>query len=162
MAVKRAGASARAGSSASAQFAEFLARYSSAVATCARGVLTRLRKQVPGAVELVYDNYNALVVGFGATERASEAVLSIALYPRWVTLFFLDGKKLSDPHGLLEGDGKIVRRLTLEGATHVDRPAVKALIRQAVRAADPPIDARAKRRMVIKSVSGRQRARRPS
>ena len=57
------------------RFAGFLARYSPAVAACARGVLVRLRKQVPGAVELVYDNYNALVVGFGATERASDAVL---------------------------------------------------------------------------------------
>jgi hypothetical protein len=144
------------------QFAAFLARYSPAVAACARGVLSRLRRQVPGAVELVYDNYNTLVIGLGATERASDAVLSVALYPRWVTLFFLDGKQLVDPRGLLEGDGKIVRRLTLEDAAHVDRPAVKALIRQAVRAADPPIDARGRRRMVIKSVSKSQRSRRPS
>ena len=144
------------------RFAGFLARYSPAVAACARGVLVRLRKQVPGAVELVYDNYNALVVGFGATERASDAVLSVALYPRWVTLFFLDGKRLKDPAGLLEGDGKLVRRITLAGPTHLDRPAVMALVRQAVRAADPPIDARAKRRMVIKSVSKKQRPRRPA
>jgi len=139
-----------------------LARYSPAVAACARGVLARLRKQVPGAVELVYDNYNALVVGFGASERAGDAVLSIALYPRWVTLFFLEGRALADPHGLLEGEGKQVRRLTLAAAADVDRPAVRALIRQAVRAADPPIDPAARRRMVIRSVSAKQRARRPA
>jgi len=162
VAVKRGGATARTGSSVAAQFAAFLAPYAPDVRACARGVLTRLRRQVPGAVELVYDNYNALVIGFGATERASDAVLSVALYPRWATLFFLDGKRLADPHELLEGDGKVVRRLTLADAAHVDRPAVKALIRQAVRAADPPIDARARRRMVIKSVSKKQRSRRPS
>ena len=65
----------------------------------AKAAVARMRKYVPDAVELVYDNYNALVVGFGPTERASEAVLSIALYPRWVTLFFLQGARLSDPRG---------------------------------------------------------------
>jgi hypothetical protein len=148
--------------SVAAQFAGFLARYSPGVAACARAVLVRLRKQVPGAVELVYDNYNGLVIGFGATERASDAVLSVALYPRWVALFFLDGKRLADPTGLLEGDGKIVRRITLAAPADLDRPGVKALIRQAVRGADPPLDAGARRRMVIKSVSKKQRARRPT
>ncbi len=138
-----------------------LALYDPAIARTARGVLARLRKQLPGAVELVYDNYNALVVGFGATERASDAVLSVALYPRWVTLFFLDGRKLVDPKGLLEGDGKQVRRITLAGAADVESAAVRALIRQAVRAASPPIDAHGKRRMIIKSVSKQQRPRRP-
>ncbi len=138
-----------------------LALYDPAIARTARGVLARLRKQLPGAVELVYDNYNALVVGFGATERASDAVLSVALYRRWVTLFFLDGRKLVDPKGLLEGDGKQVRRITLAGAADVESAAVRALIRQAVRAASPPIDAHGKRRMIIKSVSKQQRPRRP-
>ena|SRR5438105_2821045 len=147
--------------STAAQFSAMLARYSPPVAACARGVLARLRRQVPGAVELVYDNYNALVVGFGASERASEAVLSVALYPRWVTLFFLDGRALRDPGGLLEGDGKLVRRIMLAAAADLDRPAVRALVRQAVRAADPPIDARGKRRMVIRAVSKQQRPRSP-
>jgi len=162
MALKRAGPTRSGASSPAVRFAAMLARYSPAVAACARGVLARLRKQVPGAVELVYDNYNALVVGFGANERAGDTVLSIALYPRLVTLFFLDGRTLADPHGLLEGDGKRVRRLTLGGPAHVDRPAVRALIRQAVRGADPPIDPAARRLMVIRSVSAKQRARRPA
>jgi hypothetical protein len=60
----------------------------------AKAAVARMRKYVPDSVELVYDNYNALVVGFGPTERAAEAVLSIALYPRGVTLFFLQGARL--------------------------------------------------------------------
>ena len=69
------------------EFAAFLAKYDAPIAVTARRALTKMRKLVPGAVELVYDNYNALVIGFGATERASDAILSIALYPRWVTCF---------------------------------------------------------------------------
>jgi len=51
-----------------------------------------MRARLPGAVELVYDNHNALAIGFGPTERASDAVFSIALFPRWVSLFFLRGR----------------------------------------------------------------------
>jgi hypothetical protein len=109
----------------------------------------------------VYDNYNALVVGFGPSERASEAIVSIALYPRWVTLFFLHGAGLADPKGLLKGSGHRVRHVVLSDVTVLDRPPVRALIRQALAAGPRPIDPRARRRMVIRAVSAKQRPRRP-
>ena len=121
-----------------------------------------MRKYVPGAVELVYDNYNALVVGFGPSEHASEAVVSLALYPRWVTLFFLQGAGLADPTGLLKGSGRRVRHIVLSDVTVLDRPPVRALIRQALAAAPRPIDPKARRRMVIRAVSAKQRPRRPA
>ena len=43
----------------------FLDKYSPAVATLARACLAKMRARLPGAVQLVYDNYNALVIGFG-------------------------------------------------------------------------------------------------
>jgi hypothetical protein len=144
------------------QWAAFLAKYDPAIAAVAKAALARLRRYVPGAVELVYDNYNALVVGFGPSERASEAVLSIAVYPRWVTLFFLQGARLADPAGLLEGAGTRVRHIVLGDVAVLDQPAVRALIRQALAAAPRPIDGRARRRMVIRAVSAKQRPRRPA
>src|SRR5262245_59090891 len=106
----------------------FMARYSPEVAALARAALDKLRERLPGAIEMVYDNYNALVVGFGPTDRPSEAVLSIALYPRWVTLFFLHGAKFPDPQRRLKGSGKQVRQIRLEDETTLDEPAVRALI----------------------------------
>jgi hypothetical protein len=145
-----------------AQLAEFLSRYSPSVATEVRGALTRLRRLVPGAVEMVYDNYNALVIGFGPTERASDAVLSIAAYPRWVTLFFLqDGPLLPDPEGLLKGAGAIVRHIRLESAADLDRPAIRALVKVALARADVKVDPKGTRRQVIKSISPKKRPRRP-
>ncbi|HEU0093390.1 MAG TPA: hypothetical protein VFS78_14835 [Vicinamibacteria bacterium] len=144
------------------QWAAFLSKYDPAIAARAKAAVARMRKSVPGAVELVYDNYNALVVGFGPSERASEAVLSIALYPRWVTLFFLQGARLSDPARLLKGAGKRVRHIVLTDLAILDEPAVRGLIGQAVATAPRPIDARARRRMVIRSVSAKQRSRRPA
>ena len=80
----------------------------------AKAVLKKMRARLPGAVELVYDNYNALVIGFGPNERASDAVFSIALYPKWINLFFLYGAMLEDPKEILRGSGKQVRRLLLK------------------------------------------------
>jgi hypothetical protein len=144
------------------QWAAFLARYDPAIGAVAKAAVARMRTYVPGAVELVYDNYNALVVGFGPSERASEAVMSIALYPCWVTLFFLQGARLTDPAGLLKGAGTRVRHIVLGDVAVLDQPAVRALIRQALAAAPRPIDARARRRMVIRAVSAKQRPRRPA
>lgn len=80
---------------------------------------------MPGAVELVYDNYNALATGFAATERASDAVVSLALYPRRVSLFFLQGARLTDPQKVLHGGGKIVRHVVLKSADDLDAHAIR-------------------------------------
>ena len=145
-----------------AQFDGFLAKYDPEVAAEAVAALERLRAQVPGAVEMVYDNYNALVFGFGATEKPSEAVLSIAVMPRWVTLCFLTGAKLPDPHGLLRGSGNIVRNVRLGSAADVDRPEIRELIAYAVASSPQPFDTAGPGRMVIKSISAKQRPRRPA
>jgi len=144
------------------QIAKFLARFTPAMSQLALDCRKALRKRMPTAVELVYDNYNALVFGFGPSERASEAILSIALYPRWVTLFFLQGTRLDDPARLLKGAGTRVRHVILSDVAILDEPALRGLIRQAIATAPRPIDARAPRRMVIRSVSARQRPRRPA
>ena len=49
--------------------------------------------------------YNALAIGFGPTDRASEAICSLAVFPRWVSFFLMQGARLPDPHHLLKGKG---------------------------------------------------------
>lgn len=145
------------------QLGRFLKKYSPTVAADARAALTRMRQLVPGAVEMVYDNYNALVIGFGPTERASEGVVSLAIFPRWVTLCFIqNGPEIPDPTGLLKGSGSVVRHITLDSAKDLEKPAIRTLIKEALALADVPIDPAARRRMVIKSISAKQRPRRPS
>jgi hypothetical protein len=81
------------------QISIFLRKYTPAVEAQLREARTRLRAMFPRGFELVYDNYNALVFGISPTERTSDAFISVAGYPRWVTLFFLHGADLRDPHG---------------------------------------------------------------
>ncbi|HEU0175429.1 MAG TPA: hypothetical protein VFV58_14300, partial [Blastocatellia bacterium] len=66
------------------QLANFIAKYTPEIGARCQATLAKMRDRLPGAIELVYDNYNALVIGFSPTERASDAIFSIALYPRWV------------------------------------------------------------------------------
>jgi uncharacterized protein DUF1801 len=120
-----------------------------------------MRRLTPGAIEFVYDNYNALVVGFGPTERPSDAILSIALYPRWVNLYFLDGALLDDPTGTLKGSGARVRTVRLSSAADLDAPSLRALIAQALAAADPPLNRRQPRKTIVRAVAAKQRSRRP-
>jgi hypothetical protein len=141
------------------QLAGFMAKYGPEVVRVARSARRKLRSLLPGAHELVYDNYNALAIGFGPTERASDAILSIALYPRWVSLFFLRGVGLPDPAGLLRGSGNRVRSIKLDHASLLDSAAVRKLIKVAVAKHPVAIDPRQRRRLIIKSISAVQRPR---
>jgi len=144
------------------QLEHFLDKYEAVIAARARACIAGLRRRLPTATEVVYDNYNALVIGFGPSERASEAIFSIAVYPRWVTLFFLQGANLPDPEGLLRGHGAKVRHIVLNDAKELKTPPVEALISAGLAAAKKALDPKAKRSLVIKSVSLKQRPRRPT
>jgi len=145
-----------------AQLESFFKKYTPAIAAQGRAIRARMSELLPGAVHIVYDNYNALVIGFGPSERASEASFSIALYPRWVNLFFLQGAGLPDPQKLLKGSGKIVRNIVLKSPEDLDLPPVRALMAAALRRADVGIDPNAPGKLVIRSISAKQRPRRPA
>src|SRR5207244_9622839 len=113
------------------QLDAFISKYATEIAAQARAVLGKMRAFLPGAIELVYDNFNALAIGFGTTERTSDAVVSIAVFPRWISLFFLHGANLADPNHLLNGQGKAGRHIVVYSPETLDMPAVHALMVQA-------------------------------
>ncbi len=144
-----------------AQLESFIVRFSDAVAARMRSARAEMRALLPGAVELVYDNYNALAVGYAPSERASTIVFSIAAYPRWVSLFLVGGPQLKDPEGLLRGSGGTMRHVVLDAPDRLQDPAVQDMICQALILASDPFDPAQPARTVIKSISARQRPRRP-
>jgi hypothetical protein len=115
-----------------------------------RAVLAKLRKLLPGAVEMVYDKSNSLVIGFCPTEKASAVINSIAVYRKWINLYFFEGDTLPDPEGLLQGTGTMVRSIRITDARELDRPAVRALITEARKRAAPPLNPKARRKVVIR------------
>jgi hypothetical protein len=152
---------------AQAQLDSFLSKYDPEVETVARRALGKMRKLMPGAIEMVYDNYNWLVIGFSPTERPSEAIFSIVLPAGRVTLCFLQGAGLPDPAKRLAGTGTVVRNIRLYDAGepdgHVlDDPEVLALINVALNRAKVPMPVGARRKLVIRAISAKQRPRRPA
>lgn len=145
-----------------AQLDGFLAKFLPEVAALARSLLAAMTARIPGAQILVYDNYNALAIGFSPSEKAGQALLSLAVFPRWVTLCFLQGAGLPDPHALLKGEGSRVRHVRLETREKLDDPRIQTLIDAALERAAPPFDPAAPTRLVIKSISAKQRPRRPA
>ena len=145
-----------------AEIASFLGKYTPELRRTFAAARVKMRVLFPRGFELVYDNYNALVFGYSATERASAALVSIAGYPKWVTLFFLKGSVLADPTRRLEGSGKTVRGIRLASPETLDEPDVKALLVDAMRSQTSAFAQAPALRTVVKSVSGKQRPRRPA
>jgi len=142
------------------QLAGFIAKYDPGVARLARGCRATLRKRLPTAHELVYDNYQFLAIGYSASDRASDCLVSLAVSPKGVALSFYYGASLPDPQGLLLGSGTQNRFVRLESAASLRAPAIEALIRAAIAQADTPLPKRGRGALTIKSVSAKQRPRR--
>jgi hypothetical protein len=144
------------------QIDSFLAKYTPKMEKLGRAALAKMRKRLPNAIEFVYDNYNALVFGFGPNERPSDAIFSIALFPDHAALCFLQGAKLPDPHKRLRGSGNVVRNVRVDDVSVLDDPQVVTLIDEALARANVQMDAKQKRKLIIRSISAKQRPRRPA
>jgi len=143
------------------QVASFIAKFDPAIAKLTRSCRSVVRKRYPSAIELVYDNYNALAIGYSPTEKTSEVVFSLAVYARGLNLYFMYGRSLPDPNGLLQGSGTQGAFIRLESVATLDEPKVIDLIQRAVKRQKPTFSAKGKGYTVVKSISAKQRPRRP-
>jgi hypothetical protein len=140
-----------------------IAKFSPSIRAIAKAALARLRALLPGATEFVYDNYNALVVGFGPNDRPSDAVFSVVIYPRQVNLGFIHGAVLDDPDKVLQGSGTQFRHIKLiPDASVLNRPEVRAVMMKAIQDAEVPFDPDRKRTVSLRMITRRQRPRRPT
>ncbi len=140
--------------------AAFIAKFDPKVANVIRKCRAELRRLLPTSIELVYDNYNFFVIGYAATERASDCIVSIATAANGVGLSFYWGATLPDPNKLLLGAGKQNRFLRLPTSEPLRSPEVLTLIRAAVAQAKTPLPTTGGGYTVIKSISIKQRPRR--
>jgi len=142
------------------QLASFIDKFDPKHAALIRSVRKALRKRLPTANELVYDNYNFFVIGYCSTERPSDCVVSIAAGANGVGLSFYYGASLPDPHKLLLGSGSQNRFIRLESVATLANPGVEDLIAAAIAQAESPLPARGKGKLVIRSISKKQKPRR--
>ena len=139
----------------------FAEKYEPHIAAQFLACIERLRARMPGADVMIYDDYQGLVAGFGPPTRVSDAVLSVLALPKHVTLCFLRGAGLDDPDGVLKGGGSRVRHVRLSGPEMLEDEAIAALIDQALERTPVAVPDSPPGVMVVKSVSAKQRPRRP-
>lgn len=146
--------------SAATQVASFIAKFDPANAKLIRACRSMMRKRLPTANELVYDNYNFLAIGYSASERASDCVVSLACGSNGVSLSFYYGATLPDPDGILLGSGNQNRFVRLPSPATLKEPPVERLLRAALAQAKTPMPASGRGRTIVKSISTKQRPRR--
>jgi hypothetical protein len=142
------------------QLASFIDKFEPETAALIRECRSEMRRLLPSAIELVYDNYNFFVIGYASSERASDCIVSIAAAANGISLSFYYGVKLADPECLLQGSGTQNRFIRVPGVATLRIPEVVALIRAAVAAGTYPLARQGIGHTVIKSVSAKQRPRR--
>jgi hypothetical protein len=141
------------------QLAGFINKFDSKHAALIRSVRKALRKRLPSANELVYDNYNFFVIGYCSTERPSDCIVSITAAANGVGLSFYYGATLPDPRKLLLGSGKQNRFIRIESASTLARPEVDELIAAAIAQSENSLPKTGKGKLVIRSISKKQKSR---
>jgi Domain of unknown function (DU1801) len=148
------------GGNAERQLAAFIRKFSPVDQRLIRAVRSGLRKQFPTANELVYDNYNFFVIGYSPTERPSDAIVSMAARANGVGLCFIHGARLPDPNHVLLGTGNQTRFMRIDSPQVLERQEVKALVAAAIAQARTPLPVVGRGKLIIRSVSAKQRPRR--
>ena len=141
------------------QLRHFIAKFDPRHRTLIRTARNALRRRFPTAFELAYDNYNFFVIGYSPTERPSDAIVSLTGAANGVGLCFIRGASLRDPHHVLLGSGKQTRFIRLDSADVLARPEVELLLAAAIAQSKTPLRRVGRGRLIIRSVSAKQRPR---
>ena len=111
---------------------EFLYRYDRAVQTLALGLRTVVHDEMAPCHEYIFEMKSKVVLLYGSTEHViTDGICSISVYRRHVSLGFTCGADLKDPAGVLQGSGTLMRHLTIKKLSELDRPEIRAFLRQA-------------------------------
>ncbi|MGI8783272.1 MAG: DUF1801 domain-containing protein [Acidobacteriota bacterium] len=111
---------------------EFLCRYDPAVQALAHGLRTVVHEEMTPCHEYIFEMRSKVVLLYGATQRVVEdGICHINVFARHVNLGFQRGTDLDDPGGVLQGTGKAMRHINLKKLSDLDRPEIRAYLRQA-------------------------------
>src|SRR5262245_8609089 len=87
---------------------------------------------MPAAVEVLSIRDRTAIYGHNPAMRDRDQLVYIALPRGWARLGFYYGSELSDPAGLLEGEGKRLRHIKVRSEADLQSPAVRELVRLAM------------------------------
>ena len=118
----------------------------------------------PGANELIYDNYNALSLGWSLTDKVGHNICSIAIYRsnQNVHFGFYWGNELSDPDKILLGEGNQYRYILVTDKKKFPKEYMRDLVNESFanslsKVKDPKQILHGQ--TIVKSISGKKRER---
>lgn len=86
----------------------------------------------PNTNELIYDNYNAVAVGWSPTDRVGHTFCSIAVGSnKYVHFGFYRGSQIADPEKMLLGKGNQYRYITVSNKDDFPKAYIKKLMKEA-------------------------------
>lgn len=131
MADKAAGITGKASTKAqTAAFAALVERCSSDVRDLARRARELVVTVMPDVVETVWPDQGTASYGVGP-KKMSEHFVYFTFAKSHLGFGFYYGADLPDPAGLLEGEGKAMRRVKIASREELERPALTALLKAA-------------------------------
>ena len=85
----------------------------------------------PESNELIYDNYNALAVGWSVTDKLGHTFCSIAAFSEFVHFGFYWGSQIADPEKKLLGKGKQYRYIVIRDKNEFPKTYIRQLLKEA-------------------------------
>ena len=114
------------------QLETFLDPYSDNIRMLAMKLRDFLTSLVPQANELIWDNYNAVAMAYSKSEKLKDAFCHIAVYAKHVNFGFNRGVELTKTSIELEGQGKLIRHLSVKDFQAFPKDEITPMIWEAV------------------------------
>lgn len=111
-------------------FEDVIVEVSPEMQEIAHAIRALLAEIMPGITEVPWGQQKTAGYGVGE-KKLSEHFAYIAPYKKHVNLGFMYGADLTDPEGLLEGTGKVLRHIKIRALDEVERPAIRKLLEEA-------------------------------
>src|ERR1035438_8507276 len=92
----------------------FLKRFDPEVRDLALALREVVISEMRPCQEWICDVKYTVAIGYGPTEKVSDTIVTITSYTRHVNLAFNRGALLENPHGLLQGKGKLFRFIPMK------------------------------------------------
>ncbi len=131
------------------EYLRLLLPYSDAVRELVLAARKLILEEAPRASEFIYAVYT-IADHFTFTQRPGDSFVYTTTHGNWVNLGFPFGSLLPDPHGILRGEGKLIRHVRIAQASDLEALGVRELIRAAIAQAERPDGEAEKPRTVVR------------
>jgi Domain of unknown function (DU1801) len=111
---------------------EFLFPHDAAIQSLALGLRKVVLEEMCPCHEYIFSMRSKVVLLYGATGKViKDNICAISVLRKHVNLGFRRGADLKDARGVLQGTGKTWRHISLKSLSELDRPEIRAYLREA-------------------------------